>query len=153
MRRFRKERVASAVHEIVSDALSHRLNDPRVEPMTTITRVEVTGDLLIARILVTIPGGATAESRTMAALQHARGYVQGIVARELNLRQCPQLRFEVDTAWKEARRTMELLDEIRKTQPHSIPPDGEGEELVPLPPDDQEIVDELESEAQDGGRP
>jgi len=135
MRPFRKERVASAVHSIVSDALSHRLNDPRVEPLTTITRVEVTGDLLIARVFLSIPGGPAAESRTLSALQHARGFVQGIVARELNIRVCPELRFEVDQAWKEARRTMELLDELRQKE-HSSAPElgGPGEDEAEAAP-------------------
>lgn len=127
MRPYRKERVASAVREIVSEALAHRMNDPRVEPLTTITRVEVTGDLLIARIFLSVPGGEPVERRTLRALQHARGFVQGIVARSLNLRQCPELRFEVDEAWKGARRTMELLDKIRaQGQTESPAEEAEG---------------------------
>ncbi len=141
MRGFRKERVASAVQEIVSHAIAHELNDPRLAPLTTVTRVEVTGDLLVAKVYVTVPGDASTERRTLAALQHATGYVQGIVARELNIRQCPELRFELDEAWKEARRTLELIEENRRKRELTIETESRGRQ----PSDEESVLDNLES--------
>lgn len=140
MRPYRKERVASEVRTIVCQVIAQDLNDPRVAPLTTVTRVEVTGDLLQATVFVTIPGDEAAENRTMAALRHARGYVQGIVARSLNLRQCPELRFRVDESWKEARRTLELIEENRRNRS----PDEKG-----TPPDEKEDANaDLEGESE-----
>ncbi len=117
MRPYRKEKVASLVRQIVSEAIVHRLHDPRVAPLTTVTRVEMTDDLLIARVYLSVPGDDAVESRTIAAIRHAAGYIQRMVAGELSIRQCPELRFEIDKAVKGVRRTMELLEDIRRREP------------------------------------
>ncbi len=117
MRPYRKEKVASLVRQIVSEAIVHRLHDPRVAPLTTVTRVEMTDELLIARVYLSVPGDDAAESRTIAAMRHATGYIQRMVAGELSIRQCPELRFEIDKAAKGVRRTMELLEDIRRREP------------------------------------
>lgn len=117
MRPFRKEKVASVVRSVVGEAIVHRLNDPRVAPLTTVTRVQMTGDLLIARAYLSVQGDEAVERRTLKAMQHAAPFIQRMLARRLPLRQCPELRFEIDRAAKEARRTMELLEENRRRQP------------------------------------
>lgn len=117
MRSHRKEKVASVIRDIVSDAIAHRLHDPRIAPMTTVTRVAVTGDLLISKVYLSVHGGEAAERKTIAAIRHATGYIQRIVARELSIRHCPELRFEIDEAAKGTRRTLQLLEENRRNQP------------------------------------
>lgn len=126
MNRHRNERVASLVRDIVCDAIAHRLNDPRIEPLTTVTRVEVTRDLLIADVYLTVPGKESAEHRTIIAIQHAAGYVQRLVARELSLRMCPQVRFRIDEAAKGVQRTMRILAENRRRHPEVFQTEGEG---------------------------
>ena len=96
MKRFRKERIASIVRDVVAQAVQHRLNDPRVSPMTTVTRVEMTGDVQFADVYLSVPGGDIEERKTLAAIKHARGFLQRLVARELSIRQCPELRFDID---------------------------------------------------------
>lgn len=114
MRPFRKERTASVIREIVSETIARKMNDPRMEPLTTITRVEMSHDLLIARIFLSVPGGPAAEKRTIAAVQHASKFVQRQVAREINIRQCPEIRFELDLGIKLAKATLDLIEENRK---------------------------------------
>lgn len=114
MRPFRKERTASVIRDIVSETIARKMNDPRMEPLTTITRVEMSHDLLIATIFLTVPGGPAAEKRTMAAVQHAAKFVQRQVAREINIRHCPEIRFEIDQGLKLAQTTLDLLEENRK---------------------------------------
>ena len=123
MRSFRKERIASVVRDVVSDAIAHRVSDPRVEPLTTVTRVEMTADLLVAKIYLTIPGGPPREKRTLAALRHASGFLQRRLAGQLSLRNCPELRFDVDEAVKIATRTLTLIERNRRDGP---PPDESG---------------------------
>lgn len=146
MRPYRKQRVANAVRHIVSEALVHGLNDPRVAPLTTITRVEVTSDLLIARIFLSVQGGETVERRTLAALKHATGHIQRMVARELSIRQCPALRFELDEVAKGTRRTMDLLAENRRRQPELFEP----QEVQEGQPGAQADVHDPSDDARDG---
>jgi ribosome-binding factor A len=118
MRPHRKERVASVIREIVSDAIARKINDPRLAPLTTISRVEVSGDMSLATIFLTVMGGVSVERRSIAALRHATGFVRRLVAEQLEVRQCPEIRFEIDETAKRIRETMQLLDENRLREPH-----------------------------------
>lgn len=131
MRPYRKEKVASVVRRIVSEAIVHQLHDPRVAPLTTVTRVEMTGDLLIAKVYLSVQGEGAAEERTLQAVRHAAGYLQRMVARELPVRQCPALRFEIDKRVKGTRRTMDLLAENRRNEPQTLGPEEIEEQKLP----------------------
>ena len=114
MRPYRKEKVASVVRDIVSEAIAHRMNDPRIAPLTTVSRVQMAGDLTVATVYLTVPGDEAAERLTMSAMRHAAGFLQRMVAHQLGIRQCPQVRFEVDETVRQVRETMRLLDENRR---------------------------------------
>ena len=129
MHAYRKEKIASVVQSVVGDAILHRLNDPRVEPLTTVTRVEVTGDLMLAKVYLSVLGDDAVERRTLLALRHAAGFIQKALARQLSIRQCPELRFSIDRGRKEARRTLELLEENRRANPDLFPAEDADKEL------------------------
>ena len=114
---YRKEKVARVIRQVVGDAIAHRLNDPRVSPLTTVTRVSVSSDLLIAKVYLTVHGSDIDERQTLRAVQHASGYVQRLVARELTMRHCPEVRFEIDEVAKATQKTMELLAQNRLREP------------------------------------
>ncbi len=116
--RFRKERVAGAIQEIVSNAITRKISDPRLAPLTTVSRVVVSGDLMVATVYVTVVGDETVERKSLAALQHARGFIQHLVAEQIDLRTCPELRFEMDEVAKKVRETMQILSENRQREPH-----------------------------------
>lgn len=116
MKRFRKERIGSIVRDVVAQAVQQKLNDPRVSPMTTVTRVEMSGDVQIADVYLSVPGGDIEERKTLAAIKHARGFLQRLVARELSIRQCPELRFDIDERAKKVRQMMDLLEKNRREQ-------------------------------------
>lgn len=139
MRLYRREKLASVIRAIVGNAIDQRLQDPRVAPLTTVTRVELTPDLLIARVYVSVPGDDAAERRTMAALKSATGFVQRLVAKSLDIRHCPELRIGVDESLKIARRTMELLkDDVASS------PEDSTEDMDEPSEDEREEPRELE---------
>lgn len=131
---YRKERVASRVREIMGEAIVRGLNDPRVSRLTTVTRVSVGGDLLNARVYLSVLGDETEERLTLTAIRHATGYLKRLLAREMPMRQCPDLHFEIDEAAKGTRRTMELLAENRRREPEmfAVDDDADGDEKAEL---------------------
>lgn len=147
MRHYRREKVASAIHEIIGNALIHGLNDPRIDPLTTVTRVEVTADLLIARVYISVPGGEAVERLSLTGLRHAGGHLRRILAHELDLRLCPEIRFDVDEQARKVRETMRLLEENRRKNPHLFP-DADPDETDPEEPTGEEV--EFESDEEDG---
>jgi len=116
MRGFRKDRIARAIREIVSEAIARQINDPRLAPLTTVSRVEVKQDLLLATVFVTVPTGAADERRTLAAMRSAGGFLQRKVARGLSMRHCPEIRFELDEELRQVQEIMRLLDANRRAR-------------------------------------
>lgn len=120
MKSYRPERVANVIRSVVSEAIATRLNDPRIEPLSSVTRVEVSGDLEHAKVWVSVIGDAAAGRRTIAGLKAAGGFVQRLVAAELSLRSVPRLAFHLDESLKKAAETIRIIDdnmaEIRRKE-------------------------------------
>jgi ribosome-binding factor A len=110
MASYRLNRVASTVREVVGDAILHRLNDPRISPLTSVTRVEVTRDLLYAKVYVSVMGAGSEKSKTMSGLEHSAHYIQSLLAKQLATRHCPKLRFVLDPSLQGAIETNRIID-------------------------------------------
>jgi len=110
MRAYRLDRIASTIREVVSDALQHRLNDPRIAPLTSVTRVEVSGDLMHAKVHVSVMGSEGEKRRTMSGLHHCTHYIQSLLAKQLSTRHCPRLKFVLDPSIQKALETNRIID-------------------------------------------
>ncbi len=117
MRPYRKEKIASVIRQVVSQAIANKLHDPRIDMLTTVLRVEMTADLLVAKVFLTVTGGEATERRTLQGVIHAGGFLQRQIAKELQIRHCPTLRFEIDRQETGARRTHALLAENLRQDP------------------------------------
>lgn len=120
----RPERVAHAVREVVSEAIAARLSDPRIHRFTSVTRVRMSGDLKLADVYVSIMGTEVEGQTTMKGLASARGLIQSMLARRLDLRTCPTIRFHLDRGLKSALETIRRIDELADER--SGRSDGEG---------------------------
>lgn len=114
MKPFRVEKVSSEVRQIVSDAIKNRLQDPRISPLTSVTRVELSRDLEWANVYVSVFDDQGAQNKTMQALQSASGYIQKLLAKALPIRQCPHLNFRLDESLKKGNQVMKMIDESVK---------------------------------------
>ncbi|MGD8464074.1 MAG: 30S ribosome-binding factor RbfA [Anaerolineae bacterium] len=110
----RQRQVAELVHRELSLLLLHEVRDPRLADVT-ITGLEVTPDLLIARVYFTVLGDQDEKQAALQALEHARGFLRTELAARVELRFVPDLEFRPDESWAYAQRIEELLDEIRET--------------------------------------
>ncbi len=112
MKSFRSERVGNVIRNVVSEAITARLNDPRIEPLSSVTRVEVTSDLENAKVWVSVMGTDAAQRRTIAGLRSAAGYIQKMVAGELQTRTVPRLTFHLDESIKKGEQTLRLIEQV-----------------------------------------
>jgi ribosome-binding factor A len=95
---------------VLGEILLKKLSDPRVDPArTSITRVEVPEDLLSAKVFVSVLGTRQEQQNAVAALQHASGHLQELLAEEITLRHTPVLRFELDLQFKKTLETLEII--------------------------------------------
>lgn len=119
--RQRQRKANEAIRETVAGALLTELSDPRLQ-MVTITSVETSPDLGRAKVYWTVLDPKKADAAG-AALDSARGVLQGRVARTLKSRQTPHLVFIHDELQDQARRLTALIDEVA---PEGPPPGDDG---------------------------
>jgi ribosome-binding factor A len=102
-------RVDEAVREVLSDAISLQLKDPRIG-FVTVTAVETSPDLRRARVFVSVLGNAGVRRRSLQGLASAHGILQRAVARELRLKHTPTLEFVYDDTAERGMRIAQLID-------------------------------------------
>ena len=106
----RMRRVDTAVRQVLGDALSQDLKAPRVG-FVTVTDVSTSPDLRHARVYVSILGTPAEQQASLEGLRSAHGFLQGRVARELRLKNTPELDFILDDTAEKAFRLERLLEE------------------------------------------
>ncbi|HTZ53071.1 MAG TPA: 30S ribosome-binding factor RbfA [Spirochaetia bacterium] len=89
------------------------IKDPRIEPLTTITEVNLSKDMGHAKVWVSRFGSRDALTETVAGLNHAAGYIQGVLAKRISLRVFPHLTFLRDDAMENGFRVTQKLRELQ----------------------------------------
>jgi ribosome-binding factor A len=99
-----------------------KLKDPRIG-MVTITDVEVTKDLSVARVYYSVLGEEDVITLTQKGLERASGFLRRELGHAMRLRVVPELRFHYDDTELKGNRIDRLIDEAinRDRQAH---PDG-----------------------------
>src|SRR3954468_20116097 len=110
----RTERLGSVIQQELAIMIQRDLNDPRVLPMTSITRVRVSEDLSIADVFVTVMGTPGQQTAALNALKHSAGMMRAKLTRLLSIRQAPFLRFQIDEGLKKELAVMDLLEKVRQ---------------------------------------
>jgi ribosome-binding factor A len=112
----RTERVADLIRRELSDLLMRKLRDPRVR-FVSVTDVEVTADLSLARIYLSSLAGVEGKDEVVAALTHAAPFLRRELAPRLGLREMPELRFAYDDSIERGARVEELLRKLNAGEP------------------------------------
>jgi ribosome-binding factor A len=104
----RMRRVDEAMREVLSDAITQDLKDPRIG-FVTVTAVDTSPDLRHARVFVSVLGDDNQRKLTLAGLKSAHGFLQRRVAAELRTKNTPTLDFVYDDTADRAERINELI--------------------------------------------
>lgn len=112
MSKFRPERVAEQLHKEISQMLMHGVKDPRVA-LVTVTGVDVTRDLRLARVYFTVTGDAEDRKGAEEGLRSSSAFVRRQLGQIMRLRYIPEIRFEYDQAIVSGRRIDELLRQVK----------------------------------------
>ena len=91
-------RVNSDVQRVLSHIISFDLKDPGISPITSVVKCEVTKDLSECKCYISVFGEHPSGEETLAALNRAKGFVRKRLAEVLNLRNTPEIHFELDTS-------------------------------------------------------
>jgi ribosome-binding factor A len=106
----RQLRVGELVRHALADMLTRgAVHDPVIQGhLITVPEVRMTADLRLATIYVVPFGGRDAEA-VLAALERNKRFLRGEIARHVNLKFAPEIRFRIDERFDEAERIEKLL--------------------------------------------
>ena len=130
----KNRRINGEVQKVISEAIRYS-KDPRISPFTSVMDVEVAPDLKTCKVWVTVMGNDEDRLRTQEGLKSAAGYIRSTLAKELNMRYTPEIRFIMDDSIEYAINMSKKIDEItakdneaRAARGESIEEDGEDAE-------------------------
>ena len=107
----RAKRVADRIHEVLAELVLREISDPRLTGIT-VTSVEVDRELAYATIYVTSFLDEIDQEEVLSGLESAKGYIRRLLARQIQLRSFPQLRFRWDDSQVQAERIDKLLNQL-----------------------------------------
>ncbi len=106
-------RLAEDIRRTLIDIIGE-LKDPRLEEgLLTVTRVEATPDLDLAKVYISVLGKEGAAKEAVETLNHAAGHVRTEISKRMHIRKAPALRFIEDDSAAYATHINSLLKEIQ----------------------------------------
>ena len=93
---IKNTRVNTEVQRELSNIIRGGIKDPRVAPMTSVVAVEVAPDLKTCKAYISVFGDEQAQADTVKGLQNAEGYIRRELARNINMRNTPEIKFVLD---------------------------------------------------------
>ena len=111
---IKNTRVNAEVQRELSNILRGGIKDPRVAPMTSVVAVEVAPDLKTCKAYVSVFGDEKAQQDTIRGLQSAEGYIRRELARTVNLRNTPEIRFILDQSIEYGVHMSKLIDDVNR---------------------------------------
>lgn len=111
---IKNTRINGEVQRVLADIIRGQIKDPRISPVTSVVAVEVSPDLKNAKVWISTLGDEKALEDTMAGLKSAEGYIRSQLAREINLRNTPQITFVMDQSIAYGVNMTRKIDEVTK---------------------------------------
>jgi ribosome-binding factor A len=108
----RIERVNTLIRRELSDIIQHQLRDPRLDEFVAVTEVETSADLKYAKIYVSSISGQQEETKVLAVLNAATGFLRSELAKKVRLRRTPELSFHWDNSIEHGDRILRLIDQV-----------------------------------------
>ncbi len=95
-------------------SIIREVKDPRVGIMTSVTDVYVAPDLKTCKVFISVLGGEEERENTLAGLNSAKGFIRHELARIVNLRNTPELKFVMDESIQYGVDMAKKIDEVMK---------------------------------------
>lgn len=105
-------RINEEVLRELSNIIHGEIKDPRIHPMTSVISVEVAPDLKSCKAYISVMGDEKAREDTMAGLKSAEGFIRSKLARNINLRNTPEIRFILEQSIEYGINMAKKIDEI-----------------------------------------
>ena len=111
---IKNTRINMEVQRELSQIIRSEIKDPRIHPLTSVVAVEVTPDLKYCKAYISVLGDEEAAKATVEGLRSASSYVRRELARRVNLRNTPEIKFILDQSIEYGVNMSKLIDEVTK---------------------------------------
>ena len=122
---IKNTRINGEVQNVLSEIIRGEIKDPRISPLTSVVSVSVAPDLKTCKAFISVFGNEEAQENTMAGLKSAVGYVRRQLAKELNLRNTPEITFVLDQSIEYGVNMSKMIDDVVRKDGASEEKDGE----------------------------
>lgn len=109
-------RLNSLLKEVISEVIHRDVRNPHVNPLVTVTSVDITNDLQHAKVYISVIGTPEQKKHTVDALQSAAGFIAIQASQKVVMRYFPSLTFILDTSLEKQMRVDSLLNQIKEEQ-------------------------------------
>jgi len=125
---IKNTRINGEVKKELSNLISREIKDPRIHPLTSVVEVEVAPDLKTAKVYVSVLGDENAKNETYQGLKSAASFMRSQLAKNLNLRNTPELIFIMDNSIEYGINISKLIDEVNSKSSSNNPISEEDDE-------------------------
>lgn len=112
---IKNTRVNGEVQRELANIIRGGIKDPRIHPLTSVVAVEVAPDLKTCKAWISVLGDEKAQQDTIAGLKSAEGYIRRELARTINLRNTPEIRFVLDQSIEYGVNMSKLIDDVTRS--------------------------------------
>lgn len=123
---IKNTRINGEVLRELSNIIRGEIKDPRIAPMTSVVAVEVAPDLKTCKAYISVLGDEEAQKNTLIGLRSAEGYIRTRLAKSINLRNTPEIRFILDQSIEYGIRMSKMISDVNKDMNEN--PETETEE-------------------------
>ena len=109
---IKNTRINGEVRRELSNIIRGEIKDPRISPLTSVVQVYVAPDLKTCKAYISVLGDEEAKKNTLDGLTSAVGYIRRQLARELNLRNTPEITFILDQSIEYGVNMSKLTDDV-----------------------------------------
>lgn len=111
---IKNTRINEEVLRELSNIIRGEIKDPRINPMTSVVAVEVAPDLKTCKAYISVLGDEQSQKDTITGLKSAEGYIRRTLAKNINLRNTPQVQFILDQSIEYGVNMSKLIDDVTK---------------------------------------
>lgn len=110
----RNEKIRKALVREISEIIQHKIKDPRLEGIISVTEVELSPDFKYAKVYISVLGDKEKKDQVMEAIEDSAPQIRKNIGRTVRLKYTPELKFVLDESFERASRLTELIDKVSR---------------------------------------
>ena len=111
---IKNTRINGEVQRELGRIISREIKDPRISSLTSVVALEVAPDLKTCKAYISVFGDQKAQEDTLKGLKSAEGYIRRTLAKNINLRNTPQVQFILDQSIEYGVNMSKLINDVNK---------------------------------------